>query len=37
MILFDFGYERAASAEDAVARLARLGPDARLLAGGTSR
>jgi 4-hydroxybenzoyl-CoA reductase beta subunit len=35
MILFDFGYERAASAEDAVARLARLGTDARLLAGGT--
>jgi 4-hydroxybenzoyl-CoA reductase beta subunit len=35
MILFDFGYERAASAEDAVARLARLGSDARLLAGGT--
>jgi 4-hydroxybenzoyl-CoA reductase beta subunit len=35
MILFDFGYERAATAEDAVARLARLGADARLLAGGT--
>jgi 4-hydroxybenzoyl-CoA reductase beta subunit len=35
MILFDFGYERAASAEDAVVRLARLGADARLLAGGT--
>lgn len=35
MILFDFGYERATSAEDAVARLARLGCDARLLAGGT--
>lgn len=35
MILFDFGYERAASAEDAVARLVRLGCDARLLAGGT--
>ncbi|HEY5898113.1 MAG TPA: FAD binding domain-containing protein [Burkholderiales bacterium] len=35
MILFDFAYERAASAEDAVARLARLGAEARLLAGGT--
>jgi 4-hydroxybenzoyl-CoA reductase subunit beta len=35
MILFDFGYERAASAEDAVARLARPGSAARLLAGGT--
>ncbi|MCC6213182.1 MAG: FAD binding domain-containing protein [Burkholderiales bacterium] len=35
MILFDFGYERAATAEEAVARLARLGDDARLLAGGT--
>ena len=35
MILFDFGYERATTAEDAVARLARLGCDARLLAGGT--
>ncbi len=35
MILFDFGYERAATAQDAVARLARLGCDARLLAGGT--
>ncbi|MCC6474414.1 MAG: FAD binding domain-containing protein [Burkholderiales bacterium] len=35
MILFDFGYERASSAQDAVARLARLGGDGRLLAGGT--
>lgn len=35
MILFDFAYERASTAEDAVSLLARLGPDARLLAGGT--
>jgi 4-hydroxybenzoyl-CoA reductase subunit beta len=35
MILFDFDYERATTAEDAVARLARLGGDARFLAGGT--
>lgn len=35
MILFDFGYERARTAEDAVARLAQAGGDARLLAGGT--
>ncbi|OGA72841.1 MAG: hypothetical protein A3G27_03905 [Betaproteobacteria bacterium RIFCSPLOWO2_12_FULL_66_14] len=35
MILFDFAYERPATAEDAVAMLARLGADARLLAGGT--
>ncbi len=35
MILFDFGYERARTAEDAVARLVRLGGEARLLAGGT--
>jgi 4-hydroxybenzoyl-CoA reductase beta subunit len=35
MILFDFDYERATTAEEAVARLAQLGADARLLAGGT--
>ena len=35
MILFDFDYERATTAEDAVARLAQLGGDARVLAGGT--
>jgi 4-hydroxybenzoyl-CoA reductase beta subunit len=35
MILFDFAYERPATAEDAVSLLARLGGDARLLAGGT--
>lgn len=35
MILFDFGFERAKTAEDAVARLAQLGRGARLVAGGT--
>ena len=35
MILFDFGYERAATLEDAVAVLARSQGDARALAGGT--
>jgi CO/xanthine dehydrogenase FAD-binding subunit len=35
MILFDFEYERATTAEDAVARLAQLGGDARFMAGGT--
>src|SRR3990170_2628430 len=35
MILFDFDYERAATLRDAAALLARLGDDARALAGGT--
>ena len=35
MIFFDFGYERAATLRDAAALLARLGDDARPLAGGT--
>ena len=35
MILLDFDYERPGTAEDAVALLARLRGDARLLAGGT--
>ena len=35
MILLDFGYERAATLRDAAALLARLGDDARALAGGT--
>lgn len=35
MILLDFDYERAMTPEDAVARLAHLGGDARFLAGGT--
>lgn len=35
MILHEFRHERAATAEDAVARLAREGAGARLLAGGT--
>lgn len=35
MILFDFDYERPATAEDAVALLGRLGGEARLLAGGS--
>jgi CO/xanthine dehydrogenase FAD-binding subunit len=35
MLLFDFEYERAGGIEDGVARLARLGRDARVIAGGT--
>ncbi len=35
MILFDFDYERPGTLEEAVALLARLGRDARPLAGGT--
>jgi 4-hydroxybenzoyl-CoA reductase beta subunit len=35
MILLDFGYERAATLREAAALLARLGDDARALAGGT--
>jgi CO/xanthine dehydrogenase FAD-binding subunit len=35
MLLYDFDYERAGGIEDAVARLASLGPDARAIAGGT--
>lgn len=35
MLLYDFDYERAGGIEDAVARLASLGPDACAIAGGT--
>jgi CO/xanthine dehydrogenase FAD-binding subunit len=35
MLLLEFDYERAAGIEDAVARLASLGRDARVIAGGT--
>lgn len=35
MLLYDFDYERAGGIEDAVARLASLGREARAIAGGT--
>lgn len=35
MILFDFQYERASSLAEAIGLLAELGPDTRIMAGGT--